>query len=224
MNSTISYYTKGAIIGFVLDAYIRKQSKGRRDLDDVMREMYKLYADTPYSSDDFGKVVQDVGGPGAVAFLEPLLNSNVDPDIDAALDWFGLTLNRDPEARLAKLNGDPVVSGIGVSWDESAPVPMVKSVLAGSSGEAAGILHGDELLAIGDERLTKDNLQGLMTVFQPGQKTTLLVSRRGQIIRLNIELETAIPERFDIQLKSGFGKRHIKRLQSLLGQNLQEQP
>jgi predicted metalloprotease with PDZ domain len=128
VNSTISYYTKGAIIGFVLDAYIRKQSKGRRDLDDVMREMYKLYADTPYSSDDFRNVVQDVAGPGAVAFLEPLLNSTVDPDIDAALDWFGLKLNRDPEAQLAKLNGDPVVSGIGVSWDESAPVPMVKSV------------------------------------------------------------------------------------------------
>ncbi len=224
VNSTISYYTKGAIIGFVLDAYIRKESKGRHDLDEVMREMYSLHADTPYSSEDFNKVLASVGGPAAVRFLEPLLDSSSEPDIDAALDWFGLTLDRDPEARLAELNGDPVVSGFGVIWDETASEPVVKSVLAGSSGAIAGILPGDELLAIGDERLTKDKLQALMTAYQPGQRTTLLVSRRGQIIRLDIELETAIPERFDIQLKSGIGKRHIKRLQNLLGQNLQEQP
>ena len=42
LNSTISYYTKGAVIGFVLDTYLRKKSKGRHDLDEVMRKMYEL--------------------------------------------------------------------------------------------------------------------------------------------------------------------------------------
>jgi len=224
VNSTISYYTKGALIGFVLDAYLRKKSKGRHDLDEVMREMYKLYAGTPYTSDDFKEVVADVGGPEAIQFLEPLLETTIDPDVDAALDWFGLKLDRKPEARQAELKGDPAESGFGVIWDEVKPGLVVKSVLAGSSGNAAGILPGDELLAIGDERLTKDTLLSLMTAYQPGQKTTLLVSRRGQIITLEIELETAIPERFDILLQSRFGKRHINRLQSLLGQSLQENP
>jgi len=224
VNSTISYYTKGAVIGFVLDAYLRKQSKGRHNLDDVMRKMYKLYAGRPYSGDDFKQVVADVGGPEAVQFLEPLLETTVDPDVDAALDWFGLKLERDPLARQAALNEEPAESGLGVIWDESRPDLVVKSVLTGSSGAIAGLLPRDELLAIGDERLTKDTLQSLMTAYQPGQKATLLVARRGQIIRLDIELEAAIPERFDIVLESGFSKRHINRLQSLLGQSLREQP
>jgi predicted metalloprotease with PDZ domain len=224
INSTISYYTKGAVIGFVLDAYLRKASKGRHDLDEVMREMYKLYAGTPYTSEDFRKVVADVGGPEAVRFLEPLLDTTIDPDVDAALDWFGLKLERDPNARQAEIDGDPVKSGFGVIWDEDKADLIVKSVLAGSSGAAAGILPRDEVLAIGDERLTKDKLQSLMTAWQPGRKTTLLVARRGQIITLEVELEAAIPERFDIVLKSVFGKRQISRLQSLLGQNLQEKP
>ncbi|HIE33053.1 MAG TPA: PDZ domain-containing protein, partial [Thermodesulfobacteriaceae bacterium] len=134
----------------------------------------------------------------AVRFLEPLLETTVDPDVDAALDWFGLKLERDPGARQAERDGDPVKSGFGVIWDEDQPDLIVKSVLAGSSGAAAGILPRDELLAIGDERLTKDKLRSLMTAYQPGQKTTLLVARRGQIITLDIELEAAIPERFDI--------------------------
>ena len=224
INSTISYYTKGAVIGFVLDAYLRKASKGRHDLDDVMREMYKLYAGTPYTSDDFRKVVADVGGPEAVRFLEPLLDTTMDPDVDAALDWFGLQLERDPNARQAEIDGDPVKSGFGVIWAEDKPDLIVKSVLAGSSGAAAGILPRDEVLAIGDERLTKDKLQSLMTAWQPGRKTTLLVARRGQIITLEIELEAAIPERFDIVLKPVFGKRQINRLQSWLGQDLRKEP
>ena len=224
INSTISYYTKGAVIGFVLDAYLRQESKGRHDLDEIMREMYALYAAKPYSSDDFKKVVADVGGAEAVQFLELLLETAIDPDVDAALDWFGLELVRDPVARQAELNGDPEESGFGVIWDEDKQDLVVKSVLAGSSGAVAGVMPGDELLAIGDERLTKDTLQSLMTAWQPGQKSTLLLARRGQIITLNIEFETATPERFDIVLQSGFGKRHLNRLQSLLGQNLQEQP
>jgi predicted metalloprotease with PDZ domain len=222
VNTTISYYTKGAVIGFVLDAWLRKESKGRHDLDEVMRKMYESHANTPYTADDFMHVVAQVGGPGAVAFLEPLLDTTAVPDVDAALDWLGLRLDRDPANRLAELEGDPVVSGFGVIWDEDKPVPVVKSVLSGSSGAVAGVLPGDEVLAIGDERLTNDKLTALMSAYQPGQTTTLLVSRREQIITLDVELETAIPERFDILLQSGFGKKHINRLQSLLGQNLGE--
>ena len=222
VNTTISYYTKGAVIGFVLDAYLRQNSKGRRDLDEVMRKMYESHAGTPYTADDFNKVLAQVGGPAAVSFLQPLLDTTADLDIDAALDWYGLRLDRDPANRLAEAEGDPVASGFGVIWDEDKLVPLVKSVLSGSSGAVAGVLPGDEVLAIGDERLTKKNLAGLMTAWQPGQETTLLVARRGQVIKLNIELETAIPERFDILLQNGFAKRHIRRLQSLLGQDLQK--
>ncbi len=36
-NTTISYYTKGGVIGFLLDLEIRRASGGSRSLDDVMR-------------------------------------------------------------------------------------------------------------------------------------------------------------------------------------------
>jgi len=224
INNTISYYTKGAVIGFVLDTFLRKQSKGRHDLDEVMRKMYDLHAGRPYTGDDFKTVVGLIGGREAVQFLEPLLSTTVDPDVDSALDWYGLKLERDPLARQAELKGDPLESGFGVIWDDLKPDVVVKSVLTGRSGAVAGVLPGDELLAIGEERLTKEKLPGLMTAFQPGQKTTLLLARRGQIMELVIELEAAIPERFDVLLQSGFGKRHVNRLQKLLGQSLQAKP
>ncbi len=220
INSTISYYTKGAVIGFVLDAYLRKESKGRHSLDEVMRKMYSLYSSKPYSNDAFEKVLVDVAGPAAGEFLHDLLTTTVDPDVDSALAWFGLRLERGPIAAGAKTGDEVLKSGFGVILDEDKPGLVVKAVLAGSGGSSAGLMPRDEILAIGDERLTADRMESLMGSFRPGEQTTLLVARRGRMISLDLRLDTAIPDRFDIVLQSEFGKRHIRRLQSLLGQRL----
>lgn len=223
VNSTISYYTKGAVIGFVLDTYLRKESKNRHNLDEVMREMYRLYSSKPYGSDAFEKVVTDIGGPGAGEFLRSLLTTTAELDVDSALDWYGLKLDRLPLGPDEGPNGEPPVSGLGVFWDENEPGMVVKAVLSGRGGSDAGLIPGDEILAVGDERLTADTLNSLMTSFRPGEETTLLVSRRGRITRLSIKLDVAIPDHFEIKLKSGYKKSHINRLQGLLGQNLRNQ-
>ena len=228
INSTISYYTKGAVIGFVLDAYLRKESNGRHDLDEVMRRMYSLYSSKPYTSDAFEQLFIDIGGPEAGAFLKSILTTTSDLDVDAALDWFGLKLERGPVTEDVQAEGAvedlQLMSGFGVIWDENKPGLVIKAVLAGSSGSDAGLMSGDEILAIGEERLTADKLESLMSSFHPGEQTTLLISRRDRIISLDIKLDTAIPDHFDIVLQSDFRKRHIKRLQSLLGQNLRARP
>jgi len=81
-------------------------------------------------------------------------------------------------------------------------------------------MAGDELIAIGDERLGKDNLDSLLGRFLPGEEVTVLIARRGKILNRQITLDTALPERFDIVVADGFGKRHVNRLQNLLGQKL----
>ena len=220
LNSTISYYTKGAVIGFVLDTYLRESSRGRHGLDDVMRKMYDLYSNTPYSSDAFEKVVIDVGGNEAGSFLRSLVTTTTEPDVDNALDYYGLELNRGDILITGETGDEPLLSGLGVLWKDDKPGLVVKSVLYGSGGSVAGLIPGDEILAIGEERLTRDNLKSLMTSFSPGEDAALLISRRGKIINLGIKLDVAIPERFEIGLKKNFGKRNLTRLQSLLGQVL----
>lgn len=221
-NSTISYYTKGAVIGFVLDTFIRKSSKGRRSLDDVMRKMYELYSSQPYSAEAFKNVVVDVGGDEAAALLQSLLTTTVDPDVDASLDYYGLQLNRGALLITGEPDEDPLLSDIGVHWDDNKPGLVVKTVVDGSGGAAAGLIAGDEILAIGGERLTRKNVDNVMTSFSPGDRVSLLVSRREKIENLDITLDVAIPDRYEILLKSGFNKRDIARLKRLLGQDLNQ--
>lgn len=219
INSTISYYTKGAVIGFVLDAHLRKTSKGRHNLDDVMRKMYELYASKPYSSDDFEKVVVDVGGAEAGVLLKTLLTTTGDPDVDTALDFYGLELSRGAILVTGEPGEQPLLSDLGVLWADDGP-GRVQAVINGSGGADAGLIPGDEILAIGGERLTMDRLESLMSSFIPGEETTLLISRRDKIISLNIKLDVAAPDSFDIVAQSGFGKRDISRLKNLLGQDI----
>jgi predicted metalloprotease with PDZ domain len=220
LNSTISYYTKGALIGFVLDTYLRKESRGRHNLDEVMRKMYALYSGKPYNNDAFQRVVADVGGPEAGEFIRSLLNSTSELDVDAALTWYGLELFRSPETIIGVVNAPPMKSGFGVVWDKDKPGLIVKTVLSGSAGAIAGLIPQDEVLAIGNERLSVDNQAALMDSYRPGEETTLLVSRRGRITRLDITLDTALVDKFDIRLRAGYKPSHIKRLQKLLGQNI----
>ena len=71
-TSSISYYTKGAVIGFLLDAKIRKATGGAKSLDDVMRAAYQKY---------LGRAGLHAGGVPAVA--EQVAGADLSPFWDS---------------------------------------------------------------------------------------------------------------------------------------------
>ena len=64
VNSQISYYDKGAILGLLLDLEIRKRSNGAKSLDDVMRYLYAEFfkKDRNYAPADFQKACELMAG------------------------------------------------------------------------------------------------------------------------------------------------------------------
>jgi len=63
INSQVSYYDKGAILGLLLDLEIRKGSGGAKSLDEVMRYLYNEYfkKNRNYGPQDFSKDVRADG-------------------------------------------------------------------------------------------------------------------------------------------------------------------
>ena len=61
---------------------------------------------------------------------------------------------------------------------------MVNQVKRGTPGFEAGFNVGDEILAIGDDRIHADAWSRRMEYFQPGEKVSLLISRRDRLQRL----------------------------------------
>jgi predicted metalloprotease with PDZ domain len=221
LNSTVSYYRKGALIGFVVDTEIRRATDNRSSLDVVMRQMYSLYGPGGsitggYPPGAFETVVESIAGAEARSVVDRMLKTTVDPDVDRALDWYGLGLKRIPEP----IPNYPVAGGLGVIWKVSGASVLAEYVLLGHSGATAGILPEDELLAADGLRVTPENYLDRLQKLKPEEEVTLTLVRHGRLFNLPVRMGTEIPASYAIVLKSDISKREKSRLEAWLGSDL----
>ncbi|MCU0988457.1 MAG: PDZ domain-containing protein [Xanthomonadales bacterium] len=225
VNSTVSYYRKGALIGFVTDTAIRRETRNSKSLDTVMRELYGRYGpDGPgqgaYPPGAFEEAVERIAGPAVRRYVEDLLRATDDPDVDAALDWYGLILNRAPARTAAENAGAPVPAGFGVAWDASGPRLLAEQVILGHAGADAGMLPGDELLAIDGIRVGPVDHVARMQRLVPGQVVELTLARHERLLTLRVEVREEIEERYLILTKPKVSQAEKDRLSTWLGREL----
>jgi predicted metalloprotease with PDZ domain len=221
VNSTVSYYRKGTLIGFVSDMEIRRKTKNKASLDTVMREMYSRYGpggtgQTGYPAGAFEDIVESSAGPEVRKIVEDMLKSTGDPDIDRALNWYGLELQRTADHP----NGEPAPGGIGVKWKISGAVLLAEHVLLGHPGAAAGMLPGDELLAINGLRVTPENYQQSLQKLRPDEQIELTLVRHGRLLNLRLLTGTEAPVSYAVVPKPGISNREKKRMEAWLGRDL----
>jgi predicted metalloprotease with PDZ domain len=90
-NTSVSYYIKGQIVGFLLDAAVRRASKGAKTLDDVIRLEYRRYGgERGFTPEEFYATASEVAGTDLSAFFKRAVASTSELDYTEALDWYGL--------------------------------------------------------------------------------------------------------------------------------------
>ena len=90
-KTSVSYYVKGQIAGFLLDAAVRHATNGARALDDVMRLAYRRYGgDRGFTPDEFRATTSEVAGTDLSAWFKRTVASTSELDYDEALEWYGL--------------------------------------------------------------------------------------------------------------------------------------
>ena len=183
-NTAISYYVKGAVVGFLLDAHIRRLSDGKKSLDDVMRELFERFSrDRGYSRDEIRSLVSEVVGPVHApeirTWMAGALETATELDYAHALAWFGLRMTPPPAAPRAYL---------GVVTRTEDGNTIVTGIRRGSPAAAAGISLLDEIAAINGDPLPPGELTRRLERFAPGAKIVLSVIRGGEQRTLNVVL------------------------------------
>jgi predicted metalloprotease with PDZ domain len=90
-GNTVSYYVKGPVVAFLLDAKVQQATQGAKSLDDVMRLAYERYSGVKgFNSEEFRKTAEDVAGLDLQAWFKKAVGSTEELDYAQALDWFGL--------------------------------------------------------------------------------------------------------------------------------------
>jgi predicted metalloprotease with PDZ domain len=183
-NTGTSYYVKGAVVGFLLDAKIRRATLGKKSLDDVMRLAYERYSGTKgFTASQFRATAQEIAGIDLSSWFRSVLETTGELDYTEALDWFGLRFAKD-EKKNNNAN-KPTKAWLGLVAKNEEGRLMVNQVKRGTPGYEAGFNVGDEIIAIGDDRVPADQWSKRMEYFTAGEKVSILISRRDRLQRLD---------------------------------------
>jgi predicted metalloprotease with PDZ domain len=127
-STTVSYYVKGPVVGYLLDAKIRKATAEKRSFDDAMRLAYKRYSgDRGFTADQFRAATEEIAGVDLKEWFRRALASTEELDYTEALDWYGLRF-APPDEPAKKGSDEPA---------KQAPDAAAKTPEKPASGTAA---------------------------------------------------------------------------------------
>ncbi len=135
-NSTISYYSKGALVALCLDLTLRRE--GHATLDDVLRALWRRCRGGPMREDDLVAVLADLGGRSYARELADWVHGTGDLPLESLLRTQGIEVAKDPA---------PLAQALGLRVAEQQGI-VIQVVLDGSPAAAAGLAAGDEWLGI----------------------------------------------------------------------------
>ena len=196
INTAVSYYTKGSVVGLLLDARIRKATNGAKSLDDVMKAAYEKYSGMRgYTADEFRAVAEQVAGVSLKSFWDAAVSGTGELDYQETLDTLGLRF------RSVSVPADrPGRAWLGIGTRNDAGRLLVTQVRRDTPALAAGLNVDDEILAIDDYRVRADRLDNRLEQYRPGDKVTLLVARREQLIRIELTFGTEPPRAWRLEV------------------------
>lgn len=185
-NSTVSYYSKGSVLGTLLNLAILSGSNGQRSMDDLLRLLYSEYYKKQkrgFTDEEFRKAAEQVAGTTLANFFDKGVNGTGPIDYNAYFEPVGMKL----------VNGGPPSTdgflGASVPLAPNAPTArqVITGVRRGSPAEQAGLNVGDVLLTLDGNRLT-DQLPKLLAGKKAGETIRLSINRDGQPRDISVKL------------------------------------
>jgi len=191
-NSSISYYTKGAVVAFLLDARIRRATGGARSLDEVMREACASFSGARgFTPGEFRAVAERVAGVDLGDFWRTAVEGTGELDYREALDVFGLefkAVDGHPNGRRR--------AWLGAQTKVDAGRLLVAQVRRDTPAFAAGLNVDDEVLAIDQVRVRADRLDERLEQYAPGDRVEMLVARRDRLLSVVVTLGAEPPRKW----------------------------
>lgn len=206
-NVAPSYYVKGSVVAFLLDIEIRRATNDRKSLDDVMRAAYARYSGkTGFTPAQFIAVTNAVAGTDLSAFFKQYTAGTAELNYAPALQWLGLRF------KPVKTRPDaPKTAWLGAKTAVKHGLLMVVQVPRDTPAYAMGLNADDEILAIDDARIPPGKLADRLKRYRAGETASLLIARRGQLIRLPITFKANPRTSWTIEIDPKASKAQIAR-------------
>lgn len=190
-NTQVSYYTKGAILGMLVDMKIREHSNGEKSIDDLMRFMYEKYykeLDRGYEDAEFIAAVEQFAGDMG-DFFEKYAWGTEEIPYNEFFNTVGLDLQitrpRTGEAYL------------GASFEQTSSGLVISRVVRGTPAYEYGLNVNDLVLSVNGQSLSDP--QALLAGKKPGDELSIELIRDGlpKTIKVVLEGNQTVSVRFE---------------------------
>ena len=181
-NTTVSYYTKGALVGLCLDAALREQGQ---NLEALMRALWARTDGGPMTMRDIQAALKTLGCPDVFKRLDDWVHRSDALPVEAALQSLGVACEH---------VDTPLAQQLGLRVREDATGLQVTHVLRGGAGEAAGLCPGDEWLSVqvGAQHARVKTLKDVNAYLPRNGKFTALVARDARVRSLKGQWPAAV--------------------------------
>ena len=187
-NATVNFYTVGAVASFVLDMEIRKRTDNTQDLDEIMREMYRRYplSGGGFSSADMIALMEELTGLEWQPWFDAHIFGTERMDIEGALAVVGLKLVTEPpkpDKALPKPERERDAKPyLGIRVADASGMARVSNVLTDGPAFEAGIIPGDEIIAINGVRVRAADFDARVDLLELGAEARVALLRRDELM------------------------------------------
>lgn len=199
-NAIVSYYTKGSLLALTLDLIIRRASKGKKSLDDLMRMLWQEFGRDFYQLVQFGtqqgvteqrleEMVAQLCGMTMKPFFDQYVRGTKDLPLAELLPEFGVELI-DQTASKNKAEKP----SLGVKLNREGNDCKLAQVFSDSAAHKAGMSAGDVIVAIDGLRVTGADvlasLSKLLSRYHVGSVIQVHAFRRDELMIFKVKLQS----------------------------------
>ena len=180
-NTSMTYYSRGSVLGGVFDAMIIANSKGKQCLDHFMKHLYqKFYLELKrgFTEAEFKTELEKFTGTDLTDFFKKYINGTEILPYAEIFDKIGVGVRDNTSFK----------PSFGATTRDEGGKVMVKNVRAGSCAEEAGISVGDEIIACNNFRVDQALLDGMMNSLQTAETAELLITREEKVFSVKVRM------------------------------------
>ena len=187
-NRKGSIYTEGALVAFITDVFIMKNTNNKKGLQDVMKLLYTDFAKKGkgVSDADYKVVVEQIAGSSYDKIYTDLIHGTAafTPWLIEAANYIGCELKI-----TSSNNYNEAKFGFKVRYENNSCI--VDNVVPQSIAEKTGVVVGDEILAINNIKLAND-LEQWSNYFGDDKQTFTIKRVLGKIESLDLKSDKKI--------------------------------
>jgi predicted metalloprotease with PDZ domain len=224
-NTIVSYYAKGALLALCLDLTIRKESNGKKSLDDVMRYLWNKYGKKSIglAEGEIENIASEVTGVNLKEFFTKYLYGMEDLPLEELLSEVGITFNLRPTTsvddkggKASETKSQKNATSIGARFIENKLGTKITQIFSNESAELAGLSAGDVIIAINNLQINKSNITKTINSYDVGDKLTIHAFRRDELKVFELTLNAAELSTCYLEVDEKACSEHTERMENWL--------